>query len=756
MLIIATTLSFICVGYSSELSDSMMMEMMSTRSKSKFDGKKVIVRVFSEPEQNPSKYEMFSINVGEGDILDFHLYDFPEASVVMLLDKDQEDLEIKEALGNSIFVSGYKQASVVKLRQNDVSKKQIWTFRDALGSPIPNAHVKIYIHPDYKRKTGLLLDESTTDEVGQLISYSVDKGWEHASFIVSHPDYGTALNTGFAGYLPTHHEDVYLPLVLAGSNEDLTSVVGIVVDPENKPLSGIKIKCSQISALDEGAVLPLNQGIHYAVITEKDGTFRLYTPLSDHLEEQRGKYIPPKSKFLLHIEMLDNDKYRSYKGWNYNDKENVIQLEEKEITEFTEDHKPSEDGSYHTFIFKDENGREMALEQREKIELYIHQDNKPAIKLDCQDWQDGGMFPDGIYKASYSEKRVRTGIKVTYNFKPVEVDQKYPTEIIFELSDPITYVGQVVDGVTGFPLEGVFVMGMWGTVNGHNLSWLTQEQWDALHKLGQNPDVYDPSLRPIHEKYIFKTIHRTGPDGKFSMKALPEDKIWGCLAFEENYLPVKSDAINRMNRMEKKVEVFDFGKINLFPAGKIKFELVVPEKHVSITPKWNIDFNKSPSWAKKIKNIESRWLEENMPESVYVPAEVTFQLSFRMPYDDQWAPLKIDRVFRLDKGESIDIGKQHLQGSISIFVKVVDFEENPVEGVPVRLGQHVPHITDIDGRVKFYVPMYSGGRVGINYHSHDSEKKLRKQIIYAVKGKDDTNKEFMIKLTEQELSILFD
>jgi hypothetical protein len=102
----------------------MMMEMMSTRSKSKFDGKKVIVRVFSEPEQNPSKYEMFSINVGEGDILDFHLYDFPEASVVMLLDKDQEDLEIKEALANSIFVSGYKQASVVKLRQNDVSKNK--------------------------------------------------------------------------------------------------------------------------------------------------------------------------------------------------------------------------------------------------------------------------------------------------------------------------------------------------------------------------------------------------------------------------------------------------------------------------------------------------------------------------------------------------------------------------------------------------------------------------------------------------------
>jgi hypothetical protein len=454
--------------------------------------------------------------------------------------------------------------------------------------------------------------------------------------------------------------------------------------------------------------------------------------------------------------MANSEEYRSYKGWHYNDKENVIQLEKKDITEFVEDYKSSEDGSYHTFIFKDENDRELPLEQQEKIELYIHQHDKPTAKLVYQDWKNGGVFPEGIYNASYTKKRVRTGQTVTYNFKPVEVNPTHPTEVVFQLSEPITYVGQVVDGVTGLPMEGAFVMGMWGTVNGHNLSWLTQEQWNALHKLDRNLDISDPNIWPIHEKYTFKTIQRTGPDGKFSIKAIPEDKIWGCVVFEENYLPVKLDAINQMNRMKKKVEKFDFGTINLFPAGKIKFEIVVPEKHVSVIPKWKIDSKKSPSWAKKIKNAESRWIEENTPDSIYVPAGVTFQLSFRMPYDKQWEPLTIDRVFNLDKGESVDIGKQHLQGSISIIIKVVDSEENPVEGVPVRLGQHVAHITDIDGRVKFHVPKYSGGRVGVNYHSHDSDKSLRKQIIYAVKGKEDTGKEFTIKLTEQELSILFD
>ncbi|MHC5183630.1 MAG: hypothetical protein ACYSPI_05080, partial [Planctomycetota bacterium] len=512
-----------------------------------------------------------------------------------------------------------------------------------------------------------------------------------------------------------------------------------------------------------GSVLPLNQGIHYAVITEKDGSFRLYTPLSDHLKEQRGKYIPPKSKFLLHIEMANSEEYRSYKGWHYNDKENVIQLEKKDITEFVEDYKFSEDGSYHTFIFKDENGRELSLEQQKKIELNIHQHNKPTMKLDYQDWQDGGIFPKGIYKASFSKNRgLRTAVKTTYNFKPVEVNATHPKEVVFQLSDSITYVGHVVDGVTGLPMEGAFVIAMWGPSDNRNLSWLTQQEWDALHKLDHNPDVSDPNVWPIHKKYMFKTIQRTGSDGKFSIKALPEDKIYGCVVFEENYVPVK-EIIYKPKKMEKLPDVYDFGTINLFPAGKIKFEIVVPEKHVAVIPKWKIDSNKSPSWSKKIKNAESRWIEENAPDSIYVPAGVTFQLSFRMPYDKQWEALTIDRVFKLDKGESVDIGKQHLQGSISIFVKVVDPEDNPVEGVPVRLGQHVAHITDIEGRVKFHVPMYSGGRVGINYHSHDSEKNLRKQIIYAVKGKDDTNKEFMIKLTEQEiklteqeLSILFD
>ena len=750
-----TMMCLISVGYSNDFSDETRSFSIPVRPKGVFDGNDVIVRVYLNPKLSPSKHEKYTIKVGEGDRIHFHIYDFPGDSVVAILGKDQENSEIKKALSNLIFVSDYKEAPEFQFTRNDVSKNLKWTFKDALGNPIPNAHVKVYIHKDYKREFGILLNEGATDELGQLTAYSVRKGWQHVSFIVSHPDYGTALYTGLTGYLPMYQEDVHLPLVLAGSDEDMTSVLGIVVDPENKPLSGIKIKCKEIRTLDEGLITPLGGGDSYAVITDKDGKFRLYTPVSEQGKDERGEYIPPKSKFRLHVIMPKDAQYHSYEGWAYNDRENVIKLEKKDITEFTDVFKPSEEGSYRTFIFKDENGLEFIPEQQENIELYIHQKNKSKIEVGYHDWQEGGIFPDGVYKASFSKKRVRSGIKVIFNFKPVEVDQTSPSEVVFELSDPITYVGQVVDGITGLPMEGTFVMIMWGT-GGRNLSWLTQQQWDALHKFGRNPDIDDPNLMPIHEKYLFKTIQRTDHEGKFSMKALPEDKIWGCVVFEENYLPAKLDAINRMNRMKKKIEVFDFGQINLFPAATVKLEVVVPEKHVSVMPGWKIDFKNSPDWAKQIKNVENRWLEENKLDSFYVPAGVSFKLNFRMPYDDQWTPLTIDKVFYLEPGEFVDVGKQHLQGSIWIYVKIIDPEDKPVEGVPIRLGQNVPHITDIEGRAKFYVPMHSKGKVGIMYYSHDNDNKLRKQIMYSVNGKEDTDKEYTIKLSERELQILFD
>lgn len=753
--ILFITMSLISVGYSAEFSDEMTSTLIPVRPKGVFDENEVIVRVYSKPELSPSKHKKFSIKVDNGDIIDFRTYDFPEDSVIAILDKDQENSEIKKALSNIIFVSDCKEAAGFQLTRNDVSKNLKWTFKDALGNPIPNALVKVYIYKDYKRKSGILLDEVVSDESGQLNAFSVRKGWQHASFVVSHPDYGTALYAGLTGYLPMYREDVYLPLVSAGSDEDLTSVFGVVVDSDNIPLPDIQIKCSEIRTLDEGLITPLDGGNSYVVLTDKNGQFRLYPPVSEQGKEERGEYIPPKSKYFLQITMPKDAEYRSYKGWACNDKENMIRLEKKDITEFTEDFKPSGDGSYHTFIFKDENDQEFTPDEQETIMLHINQDNKPTIELVYRDWQEGGVFPDGLYEASLTKHRIRTGIKTTYKFKPVEVNQTSPTEVVFESSDSITYVGEVVDGITGLPKEGAFVMIMWGT-GGRNLSWLTQQQWDALHRFGLNPEIDDPNLIPIHEKYSFKTIQRTDYEGKFNMRALPEDKIWGCVAFEENYLPVKLDAINQMNRIKKKIEVFDFGHINLFPAATVKFEVVVPEKHVSVMPGWQIDFENSPSWAKRIKNVENRWLEENELDSFYVPAGVSLRLNFRMPYDKQWEPLRIDRTFFLENGEVVDLGKQYLQRSIWMYVKVVDPEDKPVEGVPIRLGQDVPHITDIDGRAKFYVPMHSQGKVGIMYYGHGNEKKLTKKIQYSVTDKEDAGKEYIIKLSENELKILFD
>jgi hypothetical protein len=722
-----------------------------------FDGNDITVRVYLSPKILPSRHEKISLKINNGDRIDLGSLSFPKGAVVAVLGKDQNNPVIKDALGHYIIVSEYKKGLTILITRYEPSELRKWTFKDAQGNPIPNANVQIYMHDQSTNDPGILLDECTADNAGQLEELRVRQDWQYASFVVSHPDYGTAWFGGLAGRLRRNGggEDVILPVVPAGSDADLTSASGVVVGPDNEPLSGIKINCSEIRTLDEGLFMPLGGGNSYAVLTDTNGQFRIYVPADEQYKEQRGEFIPPKSKYFLHIQMPPNSEYRSYDGWAYNDKNNVIKLEKKDVSEFTEEFESPKEGNYHTFSFVDETGEAFSPEEQKDIVLYIHQSNKPKLKLAYGDWVNGRVFPNGLYDASIRKYQKTKRMEVEYKFKIIELQQNSPADIIFELSNPISYQGQIIHGITGEPLEGVFVMAMWGTAE-RNISWLTQEQWDLLHTLHANPDVDDPALKPIHDLYSFKMIQRSDSNGKFVFTALPEDKIWGCVVFDENFLPFKLDTINGINNMKEEIEVFDFGQINLFPSGKIKIEAIVPDKHISIEPAWRVDFEKSPEWARNIKNTEVRWLEENEIDSFYVPAGVTFHLTFRIPYDDQWAPLKIDREFFLDPGEVVDLGKQYLQSSIWIFVKVIDPNDEPVEGVPIRLGQDVPHITDIDGRAKFYVPTHSKGKVGIMYYGHDNGKNLRKQIEYFVAGNDDVGKEYVIKVSEKELKILFD
>jgi hypothetical protein len=626
-----------------------------------------------------------------------------------------------------------------------------WTFKDAVGKPIPNAAVQVQIRYAAVDSPKLLLEHTQTDQAGQIEAFLLPNKWGFVTFRVSHPDYGTAIYNGFLDDLHDRLKDaVMFPLVRAESEEDQTSVFGKVVGTDDQPMAGVEIFCVEIRTLGEGLLMPQEDGQRFAVITDDAGRFRIYPPLSDQYKEQHGNLIPPKSKYRLHIPMPNEAPYRSWKEWVNNDAEALIRLETKEPSEFIKPPSMSGSNVFRRFIFRDKDGQAFTSQQQENIVVHIYRDNQPTLKLEYNAWKQGALLPFGRYEASAKIQRRPLPFPIEYKFKPLEVDSNSPTKLVFELPDPVFYYGRVMDGITGKPLPNFFVAGSLTTNNDKNLACLSDEQWLAINRLSNPIDLHDPALDPIRELYSLFTCQKTDAQGKFLCSALPAENVRLWVISGENYLPVMRLTLPNVTQNT------DFGDFYMFPAAKMKLHVVVPEKNIAVKAKWVFEKDQSPLWAEKTYSAERRYLRTNEPETIFVPANAPFRLKLEISYADQWAPLEVDEVFNAKHGETIDAGKLLLQPAIPIFIKVVDPQGQPVEGVPLRLPQTVAHITDIEGRAKFYVPENSSGSAGIQYHNIETKKSMGKLIQYEVQGKEDAGKEYLIQLSEEELKSLFE
>lgn len=147
---------------------------------------------------------------------------------------------------------------------------------------------------------------------------------------------------------------------------------------------------------------------------------------------------------------------------------------------------------------------------------------------------------------------------------------------------------------------------------------------------------------------------------------------------------------------------------------------------------------------------------------MFVPAEATFRLQLRMPYDDQWSPFTTEESFKLAHGEVLDIGKIRLQPALKVYVKIVNADAETVEGVPVRklvgnIGS-VAHNTDENGRVMFYLPPYSRGKFYVAHYGRTTAdgRHLKEEMPYQVMGREDNNSEFVFQLSDEILYLMFE
>ncbi len=707
------------------------------------DGTVVRARLYRNWMADAAAYEKVSLKI-QRYAVNFDTLNADEDSVVTVLEEDQSNELIKRALKNRVYVWSFSKNIHMRLPDYNLEPPAdaFWFFDDATGKLIPSATVEIYL----KKYKGPRIKIGETVIDGSLRKPALpNSNWSY-DFIIYDPNYGIA-NVWVS---PSHKSHIPVPLVDRTSKTAERAIWGVVIGPKANPIEGATIQCIDVRTLGEGLINTGNE--RCTVITDADGRFCMYMPASTQNQDQRGKLIPPKSRYQVRIEAPKEMRLLPYVGQIENGMETTVVME------------PG--GNFHAFTFVDEYGVIDDPAGLEKVYLTIDRGKNNRLTLGYSDWKERELFPNGTYSAELiSSWRPGTN-HGRIKFEPVEITNDSPEEIVLRVPETVIYTGRVVHGITGEPFAGAYVITM-GSISSKRLEDITADEWAAIHELGDDISVNDPVVSPIGKAYGLGEIVRTDIDGYYTIAPRPGKNFYTFLAFEENFIPVSKRVYPPKPGSSTDVTV---ATLKLYSAAKILLEACVDEKHVSICPKWIVDKAASPPWVNDLLKIEDGrtsfvkykgWIEQNEPHHVFVPAGATLRLQLQMPYDDQWSPFMTEESFNLGHGEVLDIGKIELKPALKVYVKVVDAASEPVEGVPVRklVGNtgSVAHNTDENGRVMFYLPPYSQGKFYVSYYGRGEEGsiRLKEELPYQIMGEEDSDSEFTFVLSDEILYHLF-
>lgn len=712
------------------------------------NGKAVQVRVYRNWKDDSAGFEIVPLSLKK-HTLEFDSVNADSSAAVAVVAEDQDNETIRKVLQDRVYAWPYKKGLNFQLpHYSEKQESHWWFFDDALGNLMDGATVEIFLY-DYKGPK-IKIGETETD--GSLKKLVPQRFLRQFEFIVSHPDYGIAKVTG-----PYHNKShIFAPLVSTNSQAVDRAIWGFVLDTKNNPVEAAEILCTNVRTLGEGLINPKPSADRSVALTDENGFFSLYMPPSDQFQDQRGRLIPPKSKYHIRLKAPQELGLRPVNIAVENGHETTIVMEYLDITETFQGLADVADASFRTLVFIGEDGPIIEPDELKLIGVTIHRLNKPKIELKYKDWKDGGLFPNGTYEATMWDFPSASSIK----FETLHVTDNSTDKLVFEMP-LVTYYGQIVNGITDGPMDGAFVIAMRSTSKG-NLSMITSEQWNQLHTLGNNPSPNDPALEPLRKIYGFNKIVRTDEDGRFEIVCPIGENPYGFVCFEENYIGIMHRKYNL------KIDEDRYAQVpvkKLYPAAKVYVEPYVKQGRASIMPKWIIKKDDNPQWVSTLLALDDRreslfiydkWLKQNSRQSFYVPAGVNLQVELCTPYESQWCPFTFPETINLAHGETLDLGKCTFETALKIFVKVVNSSGIPVEGVPVRKSGSVAHNTDENGIVEFNIPPYSKGDFVVTYWGEDDEHlHLRESIPYEIAGPEDESSQYLFQLSDDMLYHLF-
>jgi hypothetical protein len=443
------------------------------QSRGALEGRQLIVRVYPNLDAAPEKYIKASAPFNDSALqlpaIKMAYPSISRLSSIFFQAADQTDPTIASALDGVVFLIQYSEYPFTfPWFSSDGNKpyNPYWTFLDAQGIPMAGASVDIRIasYGSTPEFPSVFVGHAALDERGRL--NRILSGGGTFVFTVQHPNYGIA-SVSYMGAINDPSGIYVVPLVPKDSQAAAQSIQGTVIDNEGRPVKGAYIRCTPSeSPAPQPAPKPQSSIIRFSsgAITDGKGRFAFCEPI---ISEDFTSVRPAPAGRRYRLEILPPKSLNLRQLGSQN--QFIIQTATRPTYTLTS---MNAETSFHTFAFKHPDREITSADELSDIILTLVRDGRQWIRLAYPDFKDGYTLPLGILRAEI------TRADRHFSFPEIEISAGSPKHIIFQEPLPITYRGKVIDGATGKPMAGVYVLPFGGVSNDPG-TW-TAQQWQDL------------------------------------------------------------------------------------------------------------------------------------------------------------------------------------------------------------------------------------------------------------------------------------
>ena len=585
-------------------------------------------------------------------------------------------------------------------------------FVDAMGKPIPGLEViaENYIHDDdgdsFSFSFDWITDPNGHIAVDLAAIRRIDQGKEGYPdgyrITVSHPDYGGA----FGRRMLTEKMDrvQHVGLIRRNSLEAERAVRGQVVDEDGRPVPGVQLLCLRAYAPGGQSIRENDKALLTSSKTDAEGRFLLYraSPVPD--PGTRGRLVPlgtiheirlfpPKQEKLPAATFKINNVAPVRLVLAQPSIDRLVLFEQEDGTWTTADHFPR------SFEFL--------------LEPAADEVRVPPAPTALPTYRLGVNRDDGRVQLLPGSYRILGN----GTHPVVAVTPDSPDPIRVPRLHRTACRGRVVDAVTGEPLAGALVFVAYGWSGGRSPADLTAEQWDALEAMPRQPDPDDPALDTL--SFLSKiTLVTTDAEGRYEL-GLPDDplrSIYRVYGLARNRMP---NAVPNESHADAPGVVNELPDLPLAPAATIEVGTIAAGE-VRARLHWYLDPRVDhPAWARELRaalTVKDRssygWHQSEVripdldadsgqhdlanllepdeqevppgtPARLQIPATVPVQLHFPRIGHTPYFGNESREARTLAVGEFVQLPPVEYHRGVTVRVRVVDEQGQPVEGAPV-------------------------------------------------------------------------